>query len=254
MESYGFVYDPNILPELPPAESISFPIWQKSLPLQAFDRLPEFINTSAPEITTDWTALLDQASCSLIQNQPIKCSLESPLAGYGCVWICPPQNAYPGLDLDVHVLATCSLQPDDPEEPPSAYLYRGGCAFRADIAFIMEQDGKYRLLRTKEELKSLLVPIDTPEKALTYAEKMTGLDAVYQFEPDPDLLYFQDQIEGTQVKEENGVYTINLFHFQHCFCEPWINSIVIVTVDRAGNLTWQSASPWSMTLGFSCAD
>lgn len=200
------------------------------------------------------TALLDQAGCSLVQNQSIECSPDSPLADFGCGWIYRSQNDYPGLDPDIHILAACSLSLDDPDEPPSAYLYRAGCAFRSDTAFLLEQDGNYRILRTPEEIKSLLVPIDTPEKALTYAEMMTGLDTVYQFEPDPDLLYFQDQVEGTRVKAENGGYTINLFHFQHCFCEPWVNSIVILTVDQAGNLTWQSASPWSMTLGFSCAD
>jgi hypothetical protein len=110
------------------------------------------------------------------------------------------------------------------------------------------------LLSTADSLKALFAPIESREEAVAYAQLMTGLIAQFTVDDDPNLLYFQDPIEGTQITEIDGEYRMNLFHFVSCFCEPWVNSEVEILVGQSGDVTWLGAIPISMTTGFSCAD
>ena len=254
MEFYGFIYDPDATPELPPPEAVGMPIWGRHVPLRAFDREPRFIAYPTPLARANTEALLTQAGCVQASYWTIECTAGSPLAGLGCEEFRSPKGYYPGLDPDVHVVALCLNGSEDSDEEHDTRLYRFGCAFRRDVAFVLEAKGEYWRINTPEQVKALLIPIDSLEKALTYAEMRTGLSATYSFEREPDLLYFQDPVEGTRVTEADGVYTLNMFHYMGCMCEPYVNSEVYLTVDRQGEITWLGAVPWSMTIGMSCSD
>ena len=254
MESYGFVYDPAATPDLPPQDSVGMPIWGQHLPLRAFDRVPRFIAYPTPLARANTEALLTQAGCVQASVWTIECTPGSPLADLGCEEFWDPKGYYPGLDPDLHVLALCLNGSEDSDEESDTRLYRLGCAFRRDVSFILESEGEYTRISTPEQLKPLLIPIDSPEKALTYAVMRTGLSATFSFEREPDLLYFQDPVEGTRVTQSDGVYTMNLFHYMECLCEPYVHSEVYLSVDRQGEIAWLNAVPWSMTIGLSCGD
>ena len=253
MEHYGLIYDEQATPELPPRESVHMPIWGQHLPLRAFSYTPRFIDAPTLSNQPGLTLALDRAKCTQ-DSSSIQCSPESPLAEFNCEWLVTPASDYPGLDRNMQVLAICLYEPQDPNENRDTYLYRTGCAFRRDAGLILEENGRYRMINTPDQVKEILLPIDSPGKALTYLEMMTGLSATFSFEADKMLLYFMDPIEGTHIEEKEGIYTVNLFQYAHCLCEPWVDSEVILTLDRSGVITWQSALPISMTIGFSCAD
>lgn len=253
MESYGRVYDPSATAELPPRESIGMPIWGNNLPLRVLDHTPSFIASTPFPVKGDPESALKNAGCTNTNGQ-LDCSADSPLLTFGCEWIASARGSYPALNGIDQVTAVCLKMPPDENEDRGNYLYRMGCAFRRDAGLIMERDGKYSLLETPAQVKALLLPIDSPEKALTYLEMMTGLTATFFPEADAMRLYFVDLIKGTRVEEIDGGFRVNLFHYQQCLCEPWVDSEINLQVDRQGNITWLGALPISMTVGFSCAD
>ncbi len=199
-------------------------------------------------------AQLAQAGCEQAGYWDIACDPAIPVVALACEDLLAPIGYNTGLDHDVHVLAICRYSPEDTEEERDPYLYRSGCAFRREVACIIEDGGEYLRVNAPEQVRALLVPIEDPDEAMTYVEMMTGLTATFSFERDPYLIYFQDPVAGTSITEHDGVFTLNMFHNQQCLCEAWVNSVVHLTVDRRGEITWLGATPWSMTLGFSCAD
>ena len=174
MEHYGLIYDEQATPELPPRESVHMPIWGQHLPLRAFSYTPRFID--APTLSTQpgLTLALDRAKCTQ-DSSSIQCSPESPLAEFNCEWLVTPASDYPGLDRNMQVLAICLYEPQDPNEVGTLISTAHGCAFRRDAGLILEENGRYRMINTPDQVKEILLPIDSPGKALTYLEMMTGL-------------------------------------------------------------------------------
>jgi hypothetical protein len=254
MEAYGFVYDPQATPRIPPGSSRSFPIWGTELPARPIDGEPLLISSQPPASLSDPRPLLREAECQVDAYGSVTCPPGSPLAALGCESIGLPSDATPELGAERTPLGICYAVPPDEEQPAPDYLYRAGCAFRRNAAPIFKTADGYALLRTLGELRDFFAPIESPQEALTYAQLATGLQARFSFEPDPSLLYFQDILQGTQVDPVEDGYRINLFHFQTCFCEPWVNSQVALLVETSGEVTWLGALPLSMTTGFSCAD
>lgn len=90
-----------------------------------------------------------------------------------------------------------------------------------------------------------LAPSSAPEQgALEVGAPPAPTQAVTEYDP----------IDATRVEPAADGYRLYLFQFPSCGCEPWINSEVKLFVDHDGTITWVSARPWSMTIGFSCAD
>jgi hypothetical protein len=254
MESYGFNYDPDATPQAPPWDPIGFPIWGYSLPLVAFDDAPRFVSYALPDIRDDIESILNKAGCSFTGYWDIDCQGSSPIAKFGCESLYRLRRYHLGSAPGYEVLAICSLPPTEEDTLREGGLFRIGCAFRRDAAFVISREGGYELIQTRQQVKDLLLPIDSPEKALDYAQMMTGLSPIYSFHAEPELLYFQDPIEGTRVTESDGIYTINLFHMQGCFCEPWVDSEIYLELDREGEISFIGGLPISMTIGMSCAD
>lgn len=254
MESYGLVYDPNATPDIPPSSSVIMPIWGNAIPLKLIEGTPEFIVTPYPEALADPRSLLEAAGCQVSELGYAECPPESPLAVFGCEYINIRAGVYPDLGTEWLFVGTCYTPYEDELQPRKEYLFRSGCAFRRNVAHIFKVGEQYLLISTPEALRTFFGPIESPEEALTYAQLMVGLPAQFSFEYDDTLLYFQETITGTQVTEMDDGYLLNLFHFQICLCEPWINSQVMIQVSRVGEITWLEAIPLWMTTGFSCAD
>jgi hypothetical protein len=252
MESYGRIYDPVAVASLPPPYSVNMVIWGEHLPLQVIDHIPEFIDSPPLLVSHDLTAALARAGCTR-DGRTINCIPGGPWQEFGCESYIMPDAGSTGLAPGITLLAQC-LTPEIEEQERSSYLYRRGCAFRKEVSYILEEDNSYHLASTPAELQAIWQPIESEAEELAYSVLLTGLSVTHHFAAQPELLYFKDPLEGTRVSLGDDHYLINLFQYQTCLCEPWVNSEVFVSVNQRGELTWLSALPISMTIGFSCAD
>jgi hypothetical protein len=254
MEAYGLEHLPDALPSLPPGSSVDMPIWGSALPRTTIEGEPEFIDRAPPEPAFSAEDNLMLVGCVEGDWGELYCQADSRLLAFGCESLYLPSGVYADTGLIQSVIARCIYEGSGWDEPRENYLFRTGCAFRKNNAYILLLDHELQLVKTPAELQALSVPIRSTDQALNYAQLMTGLVAAYQLEPEREYLYFYDPVEATTVIETADGYQLTLFHYQTCLCEPWINSEVELLVSREGEITWFGARPWSMTIGFSCAD
>jgi len=254
MEAYGLQYDPDAVPTLPPSDSINMPIWLNGMPLENIEGEPVFLPRPLPDKIFSTSANLTMFDCMEGEYWDLYCRESSDLLDYNCEEVLKLRGVYADTSVVQGLIGGCSYPPPVMDEPREDYFYRTGCAFRNDIAYFFIIDGDLRLIKTPAELQELFIPITSPEDAVNYAQLMTGLVAEYQLQPEPEYLYFYDPIDATRVELPPDGYRIFLFHYRTCQCEPWVNSEVELLVTREGDITWIGARPWSMTIGFSCAD
>jgi len=255
MEDYGIVFDAEAIPRIPPEFSVSMPIWGQAVPAQPIDGYPVIQSSSPPIQLADPTTLLEQAGCEVIDAyNEVTCPPQSALSAFGCESIYPPTGIYPDLGPDRALVATCYATPPGKAPPTENDLFQRGCAFRVNAAHIFKVGDEYVQVGSPQALQAFFSPIESPEQALSYAQLRTGLVAQFDFEIDRSMIYFTDTLAGTQVTLSEDGYRVNLFHYQYCFCEPYVNSQVELRVDETGEVNWLKAVPFSMTTGFGCTD
>jgi hypothetical protein len=255
MDAYGFEYDPSSKPGLPPSFSLCLSIWPgRGLPLTTIEGEPAFMARSAPESQLSAEENLRKVACVQGDGSDLQCQGDSPLNEFACESLLKIRGVYADIGPVKGLIARCGYSPPSLEESHEDYLYRVGAAFKQDIAYLFFVDGSLKLIKTPSELKELFSPISSPAEAINYAQLATGLVASYRLAPQPEFLYFYDPIDATRAEPTEAGYRLFLFHFTGCGCEPWVNSEVELLVDRDGTITWVGARPWSMTIGFSCAD
>jgi hypothetical protein len=254
MEDHGVVYNPNAEPIMPPVGSVSMAMWWYEVPLQTIDGEPQMVGTTPPAALTDPLRLLEELGCSVKNYGKAFCPEDSLLLTFGCEEIYRPNGLYPELGEDTELVATCFMTPPNEELPTENDLFQLGCAFRVNASHIFRVEDEYVRISSPKELKDFFGVIENPAEALNYAELRTGLVAQFEHEYVPDLLYFADTITGTQVTATEDGYLMNLFHYAYCSCEPYINSEVEILVSKDGEVSWLSALPISMTIGFGCTD
>ena len=254
LEAFGMVYDPHARLEIPPWGSISMLFWGQEVPVQPIESAPRFISYPNPQLRSNSSELLIRAGCTLDGWGEAMCSPDSPLARFGCSWLQDPKGIDFGLEPKIPLVGVCRIFTEEHEAAKAGGLYLAGCAFKTEAHYIFKKGDEYFLVSSEDELKDLFLPLDSPSEALSFAQMVTGLDAMYRFTYDPTLMYFHEVIEGTHVTQNGGRFEMNLFHFQGCGCEPWINSQISIQVDRSGKIWWKDAVPISMTTGWGCAD
>ncbi len=255
MDAYGFEYDPSSKPRVPPSFSLCLSLWPgRGLPLTTIEGDPTFVTRPAPEPQFSAEENLQEVDCTQGDGWDLQCQGDSPLNNFTCETLSKTRGVYAGIGRVQGLIARCGYSPPSLEEADDDYLYRVGAAFKQDIGYIFVVDGVVQLIKTPAQLKGLFAPIESPAEAINYAQLATGLTASYRLNPQPEYLYFYDPIDATRTEETAAGYRVFLFHFQSCGCEPWVNSEVELLVDSDGTITWVGARPWSMTIGFSCAD
>jgi len=255
MEAYGFEQDPSAQPELPPTFSLCLSVWPgMGLPLATIEGQPTIASRPAPEPPFSSEENLRRVACTQANGSDLQCQEDSPLHDFACESVHRSIGVYSDIGPVRGLVASCGYSPPDWDEPPEDYLYRMGAASRHDVAHFFLVDGVLRLIKEPAQLKKLFAPIKSAAEAINYAQLATGLVASYRLAPRPEYLYFYDPIDATRAEPTAEGYRLFLFHFQSCACEPWVNSEVELLVERDGTITWVGARPWSMTIGFSCAD
>ncbi len=199
----------------------------------------------APDLKVDFSPF-EQAGCA---EDWESCAAQPALAEFGCDRVQPAEDLLGGLGLP---LAQCWIRQRFDGSSPAlqeitenkAYFHRLGCMLPVYVRYIAYQDGAFRLLKTPADWLALGGPLDTPDKALSYALAATGVYADYTLQVDPKLAYYTDSaIEQTSVEETAQGWRINLFDYQFCGCGPHDTSGVDVTLTKDGQLTLGEAQP-----------
>lgn len=198
--------------------------------------LPQIIHYPPPSIEARFTAFKN-AGCPLNENGFRVCREDSTLFQLGCGFLDEPSPETGALQPAVDI-ALCRLSIPYPDPMPEGliYLYNWGCSLPMPMALAVFEDGKYRVLRTLEEMKEVFAPIESPAEALGYALAATGYDAIYDWAITPDFRYFTDQLEDTHVEEISGGYRVFLNEFPFCGCGPHTHYLRVVEVTPTGDL------------------
>jgi hypothetical protein len=248
------VYDANATLEIPPTGSNEMLFWGPALPVRPLESTPEFISYPTPQPPASSDELLAGAGCQVDEYGIAACPADSPLSRFGCDFIYRLDGIDSGIDPQNPLVAECGIMTEEWEADRAGGVVLSGCAFKTAMHYIFKVGDETVLVSSKDELRDLFAPIDSPAEALSYALLATGLEAIYSVSYEPAFMYFQESIEGTHVTETDGGFRINLFNFAACGCEPWINTQILIQVDRNGQVTWLDAVPVFMTTGWSCAD
>jgi hypothetical protein len=254
LEAFHLTYDPAATLELPPRGSIDMLFWGDKIPVKPVDTKPRFIPAPTPQGMEHSADPLIKFGCELDYWGWATCPPDNPLQRFGCDYLVDPRGISYGLEPDVPLVAICLKRTEEHEAAKINGLYLTGCAFRDENHYLFEVDGQYILVSNENELKQRFAPIDSPQEAVSYAQLVTGLDAMYSFDYDPTLMYFSETITATHATQIGDSFEINLFNKNGCGCEPWFTTQIKIRVDRTGQVTWLDAVPVFMTTGWSCAD
>jgi hypothetical protein len=248
-------YDDSATLELPPDHSMSMLFWGQGVPVTPVETTPEFIQYPTPAAPPNASDPLSQAGCQVGRFWwDVTCTPDSPLNRFGCAYLGDPQEVAYGLQPMIPLVAICMIETEEWEAAKAGGIYMVGCAFKSTVHYIFKIEDEYVLVSSADELNEMFAPIDSPEEAVSYAQLVTGLEAIYGFSYDPTLMYFHEMIEGTHVTKTDGLFDMNLFNYAECGCEPNFTTQIDIQVNRAGKITWKNAVPVYMTTGWSCAD
>lgn len=221
---------------------------------------PHFVDYPEPA-PVDNMPLIREVGCSG-NGYSMKCSSSSPLSQFKCDELDDPRDIGAGIYSIRPVIATCLYGPPsynfDPPTGPSTsgdrqnYLFETGCMFRHKVGYIFKVNGNYVLVTTAKEMQEVFAPIDSPLKALSYAQMVTGLEAIYRVSAmavhraDEDApIFIQKTVTGTHVVESENGYLVNLYDRGiSCGCHgDFVTTQVTILIDRAGELKWGDRTP-----------
>jgi hypothetical protein len=196
---------------------------------------PKIVNHKAPNlhVDTDW---IEKAGCHLSNdyagNYWGTCAPDSPLLSMGCQEIIV-DDLLGGLP---HPVVKCAI----PElaEPSRAGFTHVGCALSGlNEALLTFKDGAYQIVGN-DEIKSMTVPIESPDEALSYVLATTKYYTMYDIEIHSGYIYFISKIEASFVKQTRHGYLLHLFSGPEpqCGFGNHYTEAVDILVDNDGNI------------------
>jgi hypothetical protein len=153
---------------------------------------------------------------------------------FGCMQISNVSSALDNLSPKLPMVECLFLSK---EYNSQEGIVREGCMMPLFRRYIVEQDGEFKLISSKEEFCSIFAPVGTKEEALAFAVALTGSLPRYDtFVPDG---YFpvKASIEPTYAEVSEEGFAVHLFESELCGCgsHPYYAIEYLVTVD--GNVT-----------------
>ncbi|VVB68976.1 Uncharacterised protein [uncultured archaeon] len=199
------------------------------------DPMAEGGNRTVPSNLSINSSAFSDAGCSF-DGGYANCSEAGLEERFGCSSIRNASNDLGGLSPKLPV-AECLIRGEDFASGSDKGIVSIGCMIPFYRRYIIEQDGKFKSISTKEEFRSLFAPVETPEEALSFAVALT--DSFSKFDTSIPEGYFPvvKNIEPTYVEDEkNGTYKVHLFQEEYCGCgtHPWYAIDYLVT--RDGNV------------------
>lgn len=121
--------------------------------------------------------------------------------------------------------------------PDVAFMYVKSCLSTRHVRYLALVDGELILLDSIDSMAAVYAPIESAEKALSFALATTGYSAIYDLESTSNLKLLVDPLEETFVAETPEGYTVHLFDTFLCGCGPHIMRSIEVQVSREGKVT-----------------
>jgi len=205
---------------------------------------PTFINHQAPNAVMNLKPFTD-AGCKPDPEGHMRCPTSlPPFDQIGCDEIIEASPLLDSLTPAVPIMQ-CMIEPTDPNTKldPGEFIYSQGCTQTSTyMRYVVYQNGKFRLIKTSGELKSVYAPIESPAEALSYAIARTGFQAFFGLK-ESNMRYLVNQIEDTTVTWDQQSIVVNLFSFEPCGCAPHVMSSQKVQIKPDGSLTIVSTTP-----------
>ncbi len=200
------------------------------------DPMAEGGNRTVPSnLSIDSSAFAD-AGCSFDDGYA-DCSRAGLDKRFGCSSIRNASNDLGGLSPKLP-MAECLIRGKDFESGSDKGIVSIGCMITFYRRYIIEQDGRFKSISTKEEFRSQFAPVETPEEALSFAVALTDSFSKYDTSIPEGYFPVVKHIELSYVEDEkNGTYKVHLFQEEYCGCgmHPWYAIDYLVT--RDGNIT-----------------
>jgi hypothetical protein len=244
-------YNKDATPVIPPDYSRSVSIWRDGVPATPVACGPQI--TDYPERPFAGSlVLLERLGCAPMSpgGHILECGTDSPLVSLDCDTLSRPFELVTGLDPAYPVVAECWHYDLD-----HRHLYLAGCIARVGVGYVFEINGEYVLADAAETIQELFVPIDSTDEALSYAQMLTGLRAMFAFQADYDVtMFYQEVVEGSHATETDEGYVAHLYHQQVCGCDTFVTSQVDIIVKRDGSVTWGDVEPTYVEFRPWCVD
>ena len=140
------------------------------------DGSPEIVQHDKPDLPVNVQPFVE-AGCSGENEYVMECAADSPLKALGCDFL--TVNALAGGLMPKYALATCMRREISGEPPNPDLFHKTGCLMPLYQSVVVSVDGEFRLVNDAASLQKLFLPIEFEDEALSYAQLVTGLNAVY---------------------------------------------------------------------------
>ena len=159
-----------------------------------------------------------------------QCPEKSKLKALGCDEIGPD----PELGGLKKPIVTCIVS--GMHNQPKEYISSGGGLLPVFIWYVVWDGSNYRVIHSIDELKKEFGPIDSAEKALSFAvAKIPRLRPLQKPEAPKGLRYFVPTLESTTVTAQGNDWVIhNLYFYAQFGCGPHTTSLNDLLVTRDG--------------------
>ena len=179
--------------------------------------MPEIINHPKPDLPVNIQPFTE-AGCSGENLYVMECAAGSPLRALGCDFL--SVNSLSGGLNPLYAAATCQRRETSGEPPDPAFFHKTGCLMPLYQALVLSIDGDFRLVNGTDDFQAYFEPINSEDEALSYAQLVTGLNAVYGrgAAQDAPYRYRVDRLEDTHVVKTEEGYVVSLFSGAEPLC------------------------------------
>lgn len=220
---------------------------------------PKIINHLEPNYFQDTTALEKAGCTSDGSNHGWNCDPKGQLGLLGCDSIMTIEKV--GNFAPSYSIWKC-FRHDDVEN--DQFILRTSCAgfHLFSMGIVLAQDGKYRLLdlRDLSDLKNVIAPIDSGDKALSYLliandfySLIDNLVPKYQIDITEISAFHVEKLEGTHVEHVGNDYLINMYTGYGCGCSQADIYMENILITKAGDINIVDKKLMYTTV-FVCAD
>lgn len=170
----------------------------------------------------------------VIDGYKLNCSSLGLEQRFGCYEVANASAELEALDPRLPIVECDTLAT---ESSGREGLVRTGCMLAGYRNYIIEKDGDFRLIRSREEFAALYAPVQSQREAMAFAVALTNSFPLYDTAPPEGYFSVSSAITPSSVEEKDGSFVVHLFDRPICGCGSHPYYAVEYLVTGAGNLT-----------------
>lgn len=186
---------------------------------------PNIIHHPQPDLSVDWDEF---PGTGCIDHDSFRYCLDEP-DNLSDVFMCSDDIGdrnwvFGGLDPS-YPITMCGHNSFGKVPDTSLYMdVSHGCMLAEYVHYMVYDGEQYQIIASRNDLKQIFAPIETPEEALSYVLAATDLhvsyDGVIGHVTPQHYRYFVTEFEDTHVVAVENGYSMNIFESQECGCGP----------------------------------